>query len=148
MKSLMIVMILGLSVVPVKAQVNSTGSMITSGDMETDCKLAVSADPAERASYLGGVCDGYTAGFLSSVWFGFDTVVVEGKAYTWKVEDHVTVGQVEKVFVKYMSEHPELDNKQVSVGFTDALIDAKLISVAEVKPTATSPVPKSRGKKA
>jgi len=49
-----------------------------------------------------------------------------------EIEKGVSVGQICKVFVKYMNQHPEKKNERAGLGLMDALFDAKLARFTEV----------------
>jgi hypothetical protein len=44
-----------------------------------------------------------------------------------KVDEDITAGQMAHVLVKYVGDHPELENKAAGVVLTMALMDTKLI---------------------
>jgi hypothetical protein len=125
--------------VPQMAGAQQSERYSTAGSLESSCKVANSENSAERGTYFGGVCDGYIYGFLSVIWSGIDTTTgPNGEVYTWKIEDNVTVGQIQKVFLKYIAAHPEEENKIASGVLIDALVDSKLISTTLTKPKSTS----------
>ena len=54
----------------------------------------------------------------------------------------VSVGQICKVFVKYMDQHPEKENEPAGLGLMDALFDAKLARYAEMSTSGYTLEPK------
>ena len=114
---------------------------MTAGQLNTECKAAAiwsapNSSPDEKGAVSSGLCTGFMIGFLQTA-PGLCTYDSEtGKTQVIMMADDVTPGQIERVFLKYMSEHPEDENKPAYVGVVHALANAKL--------TWTQPVPQPK----
>jgi hypothetical protein len=80
----------------------------------------------EKDSASVGVCAGYVAGFLDTL-DGLDLHFPKGDNMEVVFADDITVGQLLRVFVKYVNEHPEVENKSANVVLVTSLIEAKLM---------------------
>jgi len=107
-------------------------SSFTAGELWKDCK----ADSTKMTStlddhYSSGLCVGYMLGWMDAT---TDSVIVtENGPATVFFEDAVTVGQIKRVFVQYMDQHPEAENKTASLTLTKALQEAHLAHPEPVK---------------
>jgi hypothetical protein len=85
-------------------------------------------------SFYKGACDGVVIGWLQS-WPRGARVQETGKLVMLDLEEGVTVGQVERVFLAYIKEHPELLNTRAHDVITQAMGETKthLIHSSPVK---------------
>jgi Rap1a immunity proteins len=112
------------------AQANS--DTIKASALRDVCKNWADTAPAKPTAlsdvYREGVCKGYMAGWLSGM---EGAMVTDDKGFmqTVRFEEGVTGVQMAKVFVLYMQNHPEEENKPAHVALTHAMTDAQLISL-------------------
>lgn len=74
------------------------------------------------------LCTGYMSGWLGGV-DGAMTADEKGFVQIVSIEDGVSPVQMAKVFVLYMENHPEEENKDAHVALMHALLDAKLVTL-------------------
>ncbi len=105
------------------------------GDLASNCKAYVAASPETMKNpsempVQGTLCLGYVAGWMDAI--NGVSLKFEGKYMVVLFADDVTVGQAIRVFVKFMSAHPEFENKTADQGLGLALVDAKLLGFKPV----------------
>jgi hypothetical protein len=94
------------------------------------------------AGRLSRGCSNGEGGFESGLCVGFIMAWSEqlsitpipannGKTIHFYFEDNVNVGQVMRVFQKYVKEHPEEENKPALNVLLDACVEAKIINVRD-----------------
>ena len=91
------------------------------------CRVAVSAD-ATRVMPPATKCLSYIEGWLEGIG---GTLITDDKGFlqTVTIEDGVTANQVAKVFVLYMENHPEEENKRRQVALMHAMTNAGLVTM-------------------
>ena len=107
-------------------------SSFTAGELMKDCK----ADTTKLTStlddhYSRGVCAGYILGWMDA---STDSVILtkDGPA-TVAFEDGVDVGQIKRVFMKYIDEHPEVEHEPASRTLPKIMQEAHLAHAVAVK---------------
>jgi hypothetical protein len=116
MKYLLAVLVLMLASVPALAGP-------TAGKLIESCN--------SKDALMRGLCIGYFTG-VADASSGLDITMDNGDIVKVIYADGVTVQQCIHVFVKYVSEHPEIENKPASGVYVDALVKAKLIGFQRV----------------
>lgn len=86
----------------------------TAGRLRDYCE-----DNPSVSSFYQGACDGFMLGWLQS-WPRGARVQETGRLVTVDVEEGVTVGQVQRVFLAYIKQHPELESKRAHDVITEA----------------------------
>src|SRR6266446_817409 len=85
-------------------------SSFTAGELLKDCQAdATTLTSTLDDHYSRGLCDGYILGWMDA---SADSVIVtdHGPA-TVVFDDSVTVGELKRVFIKYMRQHPEFEHE-------------------------------------
>ena len=103
MKTLIALLLVALSV-PAFAGMNARYLQTACSEYEK-----AESDPS-RDQYKAGVCYGY----------------MQGWGYSKALEEGATGHQLARVFLKYMADHPEQENKKVGAVFTQAMVEAGL----------------------
>jgi hypothetical protein len=80
-----------------------------------------------NSAYALGMCQGYVIGLLDGV-VGM-SIEIKGEFFDVILADNATYGQCARVFIKYVHEHPDVENKPSLDVMTNALLDAKLLGV-------------------
>jgi hypothetical protein len=125
------VLILSLSAVGTKA------TPLTGGKLLIDCKVLGVAnapnapEPSAIESFDGGMCLGYMLGYMEGV--NDMMVVIDKVLVTVVFREGVTPGQMARVYVIYMAKHPEEETNSAAQTVTNAMFDAKLVTVVPVK---------------
>lgn len=135
LKLIFAALILAVSVVPATAAPNT-------GQLQNMCKIVsvsgVDGVKTPTEAIDAGLCIGFFTGF----WAGIDGMSAvdpkTGKAYTVSVVEGVTVGQMIRVYVKYTTAHPELENQSAGGTAIDAFTEAKIIGFTLTPVTPTS----------
>ena len=125
MSRLIAVLLLALCI-PAFAAVPNAGDLVK-------CKeLAKDKDDSSKDEAKAGWCYGFINGWQA---VGGAPYVENGKLYKLRISRDISYGQAARVFVKYVKDHPELENKKTYVVFTWAMIDAGLVRLADWEPT-------------
>lgn len=103
----------------------------TAGDLAAGCRVSIAIVEGVVIHKLTDAMDaGVCAGFIEGWREGVTTVIQwspeDHSPYRLEIEEGVSVGQISRVLVKYVSQHPEKENEPPSLGLVDALFDAKL----------------------
>lgn len=106
-------------------------SSFTAGELAKDCKRDISLTSTLDDDYSQGLCTGYVLGWMDTT--TDSDIVTEGGPARVVFEDGVNVGQLKRVFIKYMDQHPEFENQPASVALTKSAQDAHLAHAAPVK---------------
>ena len=108
----------------------STG--FTAGELVKDCKrdtTTLASTPDDH--YSMGVCTGYVLGWMEAT-TDSDIVTEQGPARV-TFEESVNVGQIKRVFIKYMDQHPEFEHEPASRTLTKAVQEAHLAHAKRVE---------------
>ena len=100
-------------------------SAVTAGELKEYCSGNLD-DPTP----LHSICVGYIAGWIDGS-NGMGTRI-KGKVIMVVFEDNTTPGQITRVFLRYMQEHPEYENKTAKSALIGAVIEAKLVKFIPV----------------
>jgi len=113
----------------------------TAGDLQGYCKKWAVADargafetdnsimPTSEELFPSGICMGFVSGWMQ----GVSGLQWEGKVI--KFDPEVTVGQIARIFLKYMADHPEYEHKTADFGLVQGCRSAGVIHL--VSPEAT-----------
>lgn len=97
----------------------------TAGELLVNCKVSETGVDNMRA----GLCLGFMEGWLSAT-IGSTFVMNEAPApiqvFRVSAIDPISVGQLSRVFILYMSKHPEKEGQSAATVVKDASWDAKL----------------------
>jgi len=127
MKMLLAVLIVTIVALSFPIQV----SAITAGELKQYC-----TNNGKGATLENALCFGYIQGWMDGT-VGM-SIPIGNKMSTVFFEDNVTVGQIVDVYLKYMNNHPEYENKTAHFGLIYAITNAKLVKfipVAEASQT-------------
>lgn len=119
---IILVFLLGISAPPSKA------APMTAGNLANQCRYADDQRPAEPTNeivYETGHCVGYVTGLIESIPLG--ARVRDGMVHSYAWEDNITVGQVIRVFLQFIKNHPELENKWALIEMLDACESAGIL---------------------
>jgi len=98
--------------------------------LATQCKVAISeTEDATKIMPPAFKCLSYIEGWLEGIQ---GTLINDDKGFlqTVTIEDGVTATQVAKVFVLYMENHPEEENKPRQVALMHAMLNAGLVTLS------------------
>jgi len=123
MKIILGVLIAGMLLVPSAKATPTAGGLL---------ELCSSSKEVEVAT-----CLGYVAGWVDAL-NGTNLAFDKGEVSTVILADGVTNSQIIRVFIKYMSAHPEVENKTAGLGLMGALFDAKLMGMKPVVQASVS----------
>ena len=104
-----------------------------------DLKATCSTYPEHKESTytpLDAICVSYVGGWADGV--GGSLLRYKGKLYAVQFAPNVTASQMVKVFVKYVCDHPEVENKEAITGLVFSLLDAKLMEFVPVAEGSTT----------
>lgn len=120
-KFLVGVFILGVLSIPVVASP-------LAGKQADACK---SSDPL-----MQGLCIGYMQGLFDAT-YGTKITMDDGSVVQIVYAENVDVKQIIHVFVKYVTDNPNIENKLAAVVYVDCLVKAKLMGLKPIsaKPT-------------
>ncbi len=100
---------------------------VKAGILHSICKRWIASAPDKPAG-LDNACQGYMVGWSWGV-EGTMTPDDNGFIGTVTFEDGVTGIQMAKVFVLYIENHPEEENKPAHVALMHAMLDSKLVTL-------------------
>ena len=105
----------------------------TAGQLQTICQATTKTGTLTTEDTLSvGMCVGYIGGWIDGVNGVF--VKVEGKFVMVVFAKDVTVPQVIRVFSKFITEHPEFENKGADEVLPSVLLASKLMGVRPIAP--------------
>lgn len=134
MKRLLIVLLFVLSITGL------SHAATTANILRDNCResMRFNSDPASMSAlqvWQSGMCGGYISGWLEGV-IGLSILDNKtGKPQQIVGDESATIGQVIRVFVKYVNEHPEFENQPADRIITQALVNAHLLSLRPIKAT-------------
>jgi hypothetical protein len=105
-----------IAVLPSVAQAN-----ISAGKLNDSCKHA-------EAGFEQGVCYGYISGWADQ--FTSVATPLKGKLIHTQLKEAVTTGQLVRVFVKFVKDHPEKEHLDANTVLIDACNEAQLFELA------------------
>lgn len=108
-----------IAVLPTMAQGN-----VSAGKLIDNCKHA-------EAGFEQGICYGYISGWADQ--FTSVATPLKGKLVHPLFKEAVTTGQLMRVFVKYVKDHPEKENHDANSVLTDACTEAQLFDLVTVE---------------
>ena len=102
---------------------------MTAADLADNCRAAVAEYSNAKgwnsdSAFKSGACTGFLEGFQN---LDGAEISVKDSVFTVGFVNGVTLGQIARVFVKYIADHPELEHKLAGVTLFDAMFEAKLI---------------------
>jgi hypothetical protein len=115
--------------IPVKAAPTAAQLSATCLDFDAYQK-ELNANKPTSASITGGVCLGYVSGWADGI-LGMQ-MTIKGKVVQVQFADDVSAGQIIHVFIKYVKDHPEIENKPAYAVLAMSMIDAKIMGLSPV----------------
>lgn len=118
------------------ALAGSANAQRSASKLASDCRIAVrymdSSSSAPASDFVSGIgCVAYVAGWFDLV--ANSTYALDNnKAVNVQFAEGVTVGQIVRVFVKYVDAHPEEENKPAYGVLLNAVVAAHLVVFTEV----------------
>ena len=114
-----------LAVSLLSSSARASSGPLTAGELLTNCKVSETGVDNMRA----GLCLGFLEGWLQ-VTIGSTIVLNEAPApiqvFRVSAAAPISVGQLSRVFILYMSKHPEKEGQEAATVVKDAAWDAKL----------------------
>ncbi|OLB30416.1 MAG: hypothetical protein DMG41_28570 [Acidobacteria bacterium] len=119
----------------------SSTPLIKAGELLKVCKYSVAyanTPDRDQGKFMGeygyeiALCSGFISGWIEAMNGG----VVKGGEdhfYILKFDSEATVGQVIRVFVNYMSKHPEGEHRSGDWGLHMAVEEANLVTLTPIK---------------
>ena len=107
------------------------GTGFSAGELVKDCKkdtTTLASTPDDH--YSTGLCVGYVLGWMDAT-TDSDIVTEQGPARVI-FEEGVNVGQIKRVFIKYMDLHPEFEHEPASSTLTKAVQEEHLAHAKRV----------------
>ena len=101
---------------------------LTSGELRANCEEAekIHGDQSGNGT-LGGICLGFIQGFVETLNLGMKNyIVADGRVFAVTMQDGVTTGQMVRVYLKWITNHPEEENKPAIQSLELALLESKL----------------------
>ena len=98
---------------------------LTSGELKTNCEEAakIHGDQSGNGT-LGGICLGFMEGYTATINSGVnDYILADGSVFAITLQDGITVGQMVRVYLKWITNHPEQENKAAVHSLGLALLD-------------------------
>jgi hypothetical protein len=100
----------------------------TAGTLNTSCQSFIKGTDLTSPELIGyGACSGYLHG-----WFDAFDGSLDGEGNSVVFAPGITAGQMARVFVAYVTKHPEQENQPASIVLVNAMIDAKLVTLAKL----------------
>jgi len=115
---------------------------LTSGELKTNCEEAakIHGDQSGNGT-LGGICLGFMEGYTATINSGVnDYILADGSVFAITLQDGITVGQMVRVYLKWITSHPEQENKSAVHSLGLALLESGLATsemVGKFQPTPT-----------
>jgi PEGA domain-containing protein/Ssp1 endopeptidase immunity protein Rap1a len=113
----------------------TTTGEVSASYLANQCQNASSPDFTSSANPANAWCRGYMSGWYRGVQ---DTLTYNDKGVlsTVTFEEGVAGAQIAKVFVIYMANHPEEENKPSHVALMHAMLDDGLVSLPAATPAS------------
>ena len=133
MNKLFLLVILALMAVP-SAYATYTAQELSercdSGDSMTNAK---SWEELGTRAYDAGFCQGYLGGWLAEIQGEAFSIGMKGETYFLIFpEGGVTIGQLKRVFQKYVKSHPAEENKHANLVLIQAVLEEKIATVERI----------------
>lgn len=121
---------------------SATRAKPTSGELKTGCEEAVKIqDHQSGDAALGARCLGFMEGYTSTIDVGVNVyILADGSVYAITLQDGATVAQLIRVYLKWIGNHPEQENKSAARSLGLALIESGLATsemVGKFQPAST-----------
>lgn len=85
----------------------------------------------------GGLCLGYIDGYVSALSATADTLSLSTSVvkyhFNFSPDGKINLGQISRIFILYMKNHPEKENDDAAVWLTESLIEKRLLTYEHVK---------------
>ncbi len=124
---------------------SAKAGMMTAGELAEHCKWSTAYDNTEGSKqdaiatehgFEIGICIGFVAGWQEGTEGA--VIKIDNVFHLMNFESGTKVGQLVRVFIVYIKQHPEFENKLADFALGGAAVDAKLLALKPVGPAVNA----------
>lgn len=122
-------LLLAIAILALPRVTNASITATTAGHLKAACaetEKIESNQPGDAT--LSGMCVGLITGYAAAIDSGIDSYVAPGNyVYTLKFQENVTVAQMVRVYLIFVTNHPEDENKPAVSILATCLVESGLL---------------------